>query len=372
MTIQGTAYTYTEKTGDTLDGITRALVKLIDASDPNVTATFAGAGTATMYLSSINTNLGYDTITLAATTSTTVNVVASASGAYLSAGNGATVSPGTLIEVNAPPGVTFTDIPAPASADLGPQLPNTLNGVELYLDGVASPLFKVSQTQIIGQIPYFFGDRNSTSVYVRTAHDDGSVTVTNATPVYIAPANPGIFNGPQYPRQVRPWPASMAYHQLNNPTAVVSVDGSIKAGDTGTITIASTSYTYTVQSTDTLASVVAGFINLINNGSTPDPNVVASAGGAFTRVVLTTKLDGLSGGNGIAVSTSTSTAANLTLTAYTSATCCAVQNGSLISPSNPAVPGTDFYLSRGPRFSQRRQWKLHQSQYRPTLPGAGK
>ncbi len=339
VTIQGTAYTYTEKSTDTLDGISRALVKLIDASDTNVTATFAGAGTATIYLSSIVGNLGYDTITLAATTSNTANVVATASGSYLSAGNGATVSPGTLIEVNAPPGVTFTDNPTPVTPDLGPQVPATLDGVQLYLDGFASPLFKVSPTQIIGQIPYFYGDRNSTSVYVRTVHNDGSITVTNATPVYIAPANPGIFNAPQYPRQVRPWPASMAYHQLNNPTAVVSVDGSVKAGDTGTITIGSTSYTYTVLSTDTLATIVTGFVNLINNGSTPDPNVVASVGGAFTRVVLTTRLDGFSGGNGIAVSTSTSTAANLTLTAYTSATCCAVKNGSLISPSNPAVLG---------------------------------
>ncbi len=345
ITIQGTAYTYTEKSTDTLDGICRALVKLIDATDKNVTATFAGAGTATIYLSSIDTNLGYDTITLAATTSNTANVVATASGSYLSAGNGATVSPGTLIEVNAPPGVTFTDNPTPVMGTLGPQVPATLDGVQLYLDGIASPLYKVSPTQIIGQIPYFFGDRNSTSVYVRTVHNDGSITATNATPVYIAPANPGIFNAPQYPRQVRPWPVSMAYHQLNNPTAVVSVDGSVKAGDTGTITIASTSYTYTVLSTDTLATVVTAFVKLINNGSKPDPNVVASAGGAFTRVVLTSKKDGFHGGNGIAVSTSTSTAADLTLTAYTSATCCAVQNGSVISPSNPAVDGELISIS---------------------------
>ncbi len=337
ITIQGTAYTYTEKSSDTLDGICRALVKLINASDPNVTASFAGSGTATIYLSSLQTNLGYDTITLAASTSNTANVVATPSGAYLTAGNAATVSPGTLIEVNAPPGVSFTDDTTPVTASLVPQMPSLLNGVQLYLDGVASPLYKVSPTQIVGQIPYFFTDRNSTSVYVRTVHNNGSITVSNATPVYIAPANPGIFNAPEYPRQVRPWAASMAYHQLNNPTAVVSVDGSVKAGDTGTITIASTSYTYTVQSSDTLATVVAAFVNLINNGSTPDPNVVASAGGAFTRVVLTAKLDGFSGGNGIAVTTSTSSSADLTLTAYTSATCCAVKNGSLISPSNPAV-----------------------------------
>jgi uncharacterized protein (TIGR03437 family) len=345
VTIQGTAYTYTEKSTDTLDGICRALVKLINASDTNVTATFAGAGTATIYLSSIQANLGYDTITLAASTSNTANVVATPSGAYLTAGNAATVSPGSLIEVNAPPGVTFTDNTTPVTAPLVGRLASTLDGVQLYLDGVGSPLYKVSPTQIVGQIPYFFTDRNSTSVYVRTVHNDGSITVTNATPVYIAPANPGIFNGPQYPRQVRPWPISMAYHQLNNPTAVVSVDGSVKAGDTGTITIASTSYTYTVLSTDTLATVVTAFVNLINNGSTPDPNVTASAGGAFTRVVLTAKKDGFSGGNGIAISTSTSTSADLTLTAYTSATCCAVVNGSLISPSNPAVDNEMISIS---------------------------
>jgi uncharacterized protein (TIGR03437 family) len=345
ITIQGTAYTYTEKKTDTLDGICRALVNLINASDPNATATFAGPGTNTIYLSSIQTNLGYDTVTLAATTSNTANVVATASGSYLSAGTAATTAPGTLIEVNAPPGVTFTDSTSTLTSAPTAQLTSELGGAQVYLDGVASPLFKVSATQIVGQIPYFFGGRNSTSVYVRTVHNDGSVTVTNATPVYIAPANPGIFNAPEYPRQVRPWPASMAYHQLNNPSVVVSVDGSVTAANTGTITIGSASYTYTVQSTDTLATIVTAFINLINNGSTPDPNVIASAGGAFTRIILTAKLDGFSGGNGIAVSTSVSSGADLTLTAYSSATCCAVKNGSPIFPGNPAVVGELISIS---------------------------
>jgi len=339
VTIQGTAYTYTEKSTDTLDDIARALIKLINASDPNVTATFAGAGTATIYLSSIQANLGYDTVTLAATTSNTANVTATASGSYLSAGNAATVSPGALIEVNAPPGVTFSDTTGTLIPPASAQMVSQLGGVQVYLDGYAGPLYKVSATQVVSQVPFFYGDRNSTSVYVRTVHNDGSVTVTNATPVYIAPANPGIFNAPEFPRQVRPWPASMAYHQLNNPTAVISVDGSVKAGDVGTITIGSTSYAYTVLSTDTLATIVQAFIKLINNGSPPDPNVVASAGGAFTRVVLTSIKDGFSGGNGIAVSTTISSGANLTLTAYTSSTCCAVVNGSPIYPGNPAVSG---------------------------------
>jgi uncharacterized protein (TIGR03437 family) len=237
--------------------------------------------------------------------------------------------------------VTFTDDNTTVNATLGGRLPNELNGVQLYLDGISSPLLKVSQTQIVGQIPYFFGDRNSTSIYVRTVHDDGSVTVTNATPVYIAPANPGIFNAPQFPGQSRPWPASMAYHQLGNPTAVVSVDGSVTAGDTLTITVASTNYTYTVVASDTLATIVNNFVNLI----AADPNVTAAPGGAFTRVVLTARLSGTAGGNGIPVTTTTSASATETLTAYTSATCCAVQSGSLIYPGNPAVPGELISIS---------------------------
>jgi len=342
ITIQGTAYMYTEKSSDTLDGIARALVKMINASDPNVTASFAGAGTGTIYLSSLQTNLGYDTITLAASTSNTANVVATASGSYLSAGNAATASPGALVEINAPPGVTFSD--SSATAQLSGRLPNTLAGVQVYLDGIASPLLKVTPTQIVGQIPYFFGDRNSTSVYVRTVHNNGSVTVTNATPVYIAPANPGIFNAPEYPRQTRPWPASMAFHQPGNPTAVVSVDGSVSAKDTATITIGSNSYTYTVVSTDTLTSITQSLINAINAGA-GDPNVIASVGGAFTRVVLTARLGPFSGGNGISVGTSTSTGASVTLTAYNPSTCCAVQPGTPIYPGNPAVPGELIYIS---------------------------
>jgi uncharacterized protein (TIGR03437 family) len=341
VTIKGTAYTYTEKSTDTVDGIAKALVKLINASDANVTATFAGTGTQAIYLSSNQSNLAFDSITLAATTSNSANITATASGSYLSAGNAATVSAGALIEVNAPPGVTFADTATTSTAALGGRLPNQLGGVQLYLDGFASPLLKVSRTQIVGQIPYFYGERNSTSVYVRTVHGDGSVTVTNATPVYIAPANPGIFNAQQFSGQARPWPASMAFHQAGNPTAVVSVDGSVHAGDTATITIAGTSYTYTVVSTDTLASIVTNLVNLIG----PDPKVTAAPGGAFTRVVLTARDSGFAGGNGISVATATSSGASVTLTAYTSATCCAVQPGSQIYPANPAVPGELISIS---------------------------
>lgn len=334
ITIAGTAYTYTVKTGDTLDSIAKGLVALINASDPNATAIFAGNGSGTIYLSSKGVNLAFDSLTLAASTSNTLNLTPTASGAYLTAGTAATGAPGALMEVNAPAGVSLSD--NTAVAPLTGQIPGTLGGVQLYMDGVPVPVLRVSPSQVVGQVPFFFNQRNSTSVYVRTAHNDGSVTVTNASPVYIAPANPGIFNAPSFASQARPWPASMAFHQLGNPTSVVSIDGSIQAADVATITINGRNYTYTVKTGDTLPIVVNGLVAAINAA---DPDVTASVGGAFTRVVLTAKQAGAAGtGITVAGSATPSTAA-VTVTAYSASTCCAVQPGSQITPENPAGPG---------------------------------
>lgn len=382
ITIAGTAYAYTEKGTDTLDIIAKQLVAQINKTDQNVFASFGGSGTGTIYLSSLSksgaevTSLAYDTITLSATVSNTANVTATASGSYLSAGNAATASPGALVEVNAPAGVFFTDIDttyvAPLnSATNGGGVPNNVNGVQLYLDGFASPLYKVSPTQLVGQVPYSYGDRNSTSVYVRTTHGNGSVSITSATPVYIAPANPGIFSAQQYPGQTRPWPISMARHQLGNPVAVISLDGSVTANDEIAVYVngSATPYMYTVTSSDAstsltsqqqLQSVLKGLINAIN-----DPLVTASAGGSFTRLILTAKSGAFANPSGnnipISVATGTTTAGlqscsvtqptvSETLTPYGSTgndanchatvnTCCAVVGSSPIFPGNPAVPG---------------------------------
>ena len=225
---------------------------------------------------------------------------------------------------------------------------NSMNGVQLYLDGFASPLFKVSQTQLVGQVPYFYGDRNSTSVYVRTVHNNGSITVTNATPVYIAPANPGIFDAPLFPNQQRPWPIAQAYHQLGNPVAVALSDGSPTVGDTVSIwvTLEDTEIQYTVQPGKTLQSIVNGLIALLQN----DPYVTPSNGGAFTRLVLTAKQNASNGGNGISISTGTGTAsggdssctvtssATETLTPYGSSGTirCATQPSPLVAPLSVA------------------------------------
>ncbi len=337
ITIQGTNYTYTVKTGDTLDGIAQALVSLINANggDPNATAIFAGAGTASVYLSSKGVNLPFDAISLSANTSNTADITATASGAYLSSGTGATAAPGMLVEID---GTNLSDQPSgtPVVATLSGVLPTTLGGAQVYMDGFASPVLSASATQVVAQVPYSFTDRNSTSVYVRTLHNDGSVTVTNATPVYIASANPGLFNAPSFAGQQPPRPAAGALHQAGNPQAVVSIDGTVKAGDTATITVGNTPYTYTVVSTDTLATIAQNLANLINNA--PDPFVTASLGGAFTRVVLTARQGGQAG-TGIGIAGSTSANAQVTVTAYTTSTCCAVMPASAITTSNPAVPG---------------------------------
>lgn len=346
ITIGTTAYTYTVKSSDTLDTVAQGLVSAINSSnsgagDSNATALFAGAGTATVYLSSKSINVGYDTIALSFTSDSNADIVGATSGSYLSAGTAATAAPGMLVEID---GSNLTDYSAPVTAALsGGAAPTSLGGVQVFMDGVAAPLFRVSNIQIITQVPFLFYERNSTSIYVRTVRSDGSVTVTNATPVYIAGANPGLFATPVVPGQspvLRP--ANAAYHQSGNPEAVIDFEGTINAGDTATITINSRAYTYSVVASDTLTTIVQNLVNKIN--AAPDPQVTATVGAAFDRVVLIAKQSGAAG-NGIPISTSTSSGADVSLTAYTTSTCCNVTPGTAITASNPAVPGEAINVS---------------------------
>ncbi|MBV8068713.1 MAG: hypothetical protein JO270_02325, partial [Acidobacteriaceae bacterium] len=303
--------------------------------------TFSGSRTGSLYLSSKGVNLPFDSISLAATTSNSNNEVASTSGNYLSSGTGATGSPGMLVEIN---GTNLSDAQNPVMAPMSGNIPTTLGGAQVYFNGVAAPVFQAQSNQIISQVPYAVGQNltTSASVFVRTVHTDGSVTVTNASPLYIANANPGIFSSPSTPNQPRPWPAMNAFHQPGNPNAVVSIDGTITAGNTATITVAGRAYNYTVQGSDSTRSVAQGLANLIN--SAPDPNVTASLGGAFARVILTAIQSGAAG-TGISVAGSTSSGATITVTAYTGSTCCNVTPNSAISPSNPAADGELITIS---------------------------
>lgn len=334
VTIAGTDYTYTLKSGDTVDTIAQSLISLINASDPNVTAIFQGKGSGGLYLSSKGTNLAFDAISLAASVSNSLNLAIAASGSYLTAGTAATAAPGMLVEIN---GSDLADQSASApTVNASNNLPTTLGNVQVFMDGLPASLVSVSPTRIVAQVPFWYNDRNSTSVYVRTVRADGvRTTTTIAQPLYIAPANPGLFSAPAFDGQIRPWPATGARHQPGNATSVISIDGTVTANDTATITINGTAYTYTVKSGDTLLSIVNGLVSLIN---ATDTNVTASVGGAFTRVVLEARAAGAAG-TGITVAGSSNTNATVTVTAYTSSTCCYVVSNSPITPSNPAISG---------------------------------
>lgn len=336
ITINGTAYTYTVLSTDTLETITNALVKLIDTKpDPNVIAA-ADDTTDNVVVTARASGPSGANITL--TTSTSANatetLTASASTLNYYLENPTSIAPGTLIEVN---GQNLCD--TTATSDLTkPYLSFTLNGCQLYADGNLLPLLYVSPTQINAQMPFYFTDRTSTSLYFRDVHADGSISVTSPIAVTIVPENPGIFA--QYGTDPR---LALAYHGSSNAIAVILVDGTVNAGDVAGITIGSNSYTYTVQASDTLQSITNSLVAAINGA--PDPNVIAGATNQFESIVLVAQAPGPAG-EGIAISQSVTNpkGSELSLTVYNAATCCDNTQGSPITTDNPAVPGEIVYV----------------------------
>jgi uncharacterized protein (TIGR03437 family) len=232
-------------------------------------------------------------------------------------------------------GTNLADTTAVATPDANGNYPTTnFNGVQVYFDGIRSPILSVSPTQIDTQLPFEVTGSNGVSAFVRTVHNDGTVTATNAigVPVISGYGNPGIFaHGGTDPR------AAIAYHTSGNAIALVDIDGSITGGNVATITIGGNDYDYTVQSSDTLQTARDGLIALIN--ANPNERVTAAPAGEFTRVVLTAKAGGPAG-NGIAIVGAVSSGATITVTPLEgSQTCCANIAGSLVTDDNPVVPG---------------------------------
>jgi uncharacterized protein (TIGR03437 family) len=337
-------YTYTVKSTDTLASIVIALANLINAGpDPNVIAS-ANIVSGSLFVVDLiarqpglnGNSIGYSATTASATSGGTATELATAAGSALQGGAAAAeLAPGTLVTIY---GTNLADVPAAgiyATPDANGNYPTSnFNGVQVYFDGIRSPIIAVSPTQITTQLPYEVEGSNGVSAYVRTIHNDGSITVTNAigVPVISGYGNPGIFA--HYGTDPRP---AIAYHTSGNAIALVDIDGSATAGDIATIMIGSNSYNYTVQATDTLQSVRDGLIALIN--ANYNEQVTAAPAGEFTRIVLTAKVDGPAG-NGIQITASVSTNATITVSPLgDSATCCANVAGSLITQDNPVVPG---------------------------------
>jgi len=350
------SYPYTIQSGDNAAAIVNGLVALINAGasgDPNGLAT-ADVAADEVVLTAKTPGADGDNVTLAASISTNATVTAVTSGANLNGGgDAASIAPGSIVEImgtNLSDNVTMS---APAGAL---NLPTSLGGVQVSFNGVPAPLLYVSPTQINAQVPFQFEFTSGTvNAWVRTQNPDNSVTVTNTVGVSIVPANPGIFAQPGNDPRV-----AIAMHSSNYASALISVDGVVHGGDVGTICIGSTAtltpvsvapatgctgqtYNYTVQETDTLATVVSAYLILMAN----DPQVTVQAAGEFTRIVVYARNPG-SAGNGIPINVAVSTGARLLLTAVGPAvpspgtgvlTCCASTAGAMVTPTSQAVPG---------------------------------
>ena len=338
LTITGTSGTavehdYTMVKDDTLEKAMIGLAASINSGsgDPAVFAAFVPRLQTVKLVARVPGTDG-NNIALAVSGSNNATFTITASGSTLQGGQDATIlAPGTLVTFL---GHNIAD--APVAADLSQDpLPLTLGGVQLYCDGNPSPLLYVSPTQVNGQIPFEFLDANSISCYLRIEHADGSVVATTAIAVPIDQQNPGIFafDGEE-PR------TAIAFHASSYATGTITVDGSIEAGDTGTITIGDRSYTYTVQAGDTLTSVRDAFVALINSNT--DEEVVAVPEPAFHRIQLRAKVAGPEG-NGITFSATTDMGDNanlfLILTNLSNSLCCANRAGTPVTQGNPAVPG---------------------------------
>ncbi|HXB68457.1 MAG TPA: hypothetical protein VNY05_09445, partial [Candidatus Acidoferrales bacterium] len=333
----GADYKYTVVAADTINTIITALVGLMNAAnnntgDPNVTA-FPDFTTGLIVFNATASGTAGNGVTYfatvsAATTSATATLTATTAGATLSGGgDAASIAPGSIVSIIGT-NLTF----GTASADLTqPALPTQLGGTEVYFNGIRSPLVMISPTLINAQIPWEFGDTTSVNAYVRSVRADGLVSVTTPVAVTIVPANPGIYTQPGTNPVL-----GVAFHGSSSATGIVSVDGTATAGDTATVTIEDRSYTYTVQSGDTLDTIRNGLVALINNA--PDPKVTATSSGVFDRILLTARVQGPEA-NGLAYGASASTTATVVMTAIGTQLCCANVANSPITPTNPAVAG---------------------------------
>jgi uncharacterized protein (TIGR03437 family) len=328
ITIAGTDYKYKVLKADTFATVVAALVNAINGSnngagDPNALAT-ANVVVQGILLTSRKPGTDGNSVTLATTVSSGAKITATASGANLAGGqDAAQIGLGSLITIY---GKNLSDGTG-SEPGTGKYLPHEIAGTRVYIDGSAAHLLYVSPTQINAQMPIGFTDASSVSLYVWTRHADGTVTVTTPVAVTLVPENPGIFA--ESGKEPRP---AVVFHGSPFASGTVSVDGSINAGDVGTIKIEDRSYTYTVKSTDTLSTVRDGLVAVVNK----DPKVSAVAAGAFTRVRLFARKAGTAG-QGITYSASISSGAKLLLTATGAALCCA--NTGQVTKDKPAIPG---------------------------------
>ncbi|HEY1496113.1 MAG TPA: hypothetical protein VGF49_16285 [Candidatus Solibacter sp.] len=339
-TTGGADYKYTIVADDTISTIVTTLALQMNAAangngDPNVYAT-PDLATGDVILTARASGVAGNAITVFATVtaaakSATAQITATAESSTLSGGgDAAAIAPGSIVSVTGTNLSFHSATPDPTQNSL----PTTLGGTQVYFNGIAAPLVMVSPTVVNAQIPWELGDTTSINAYVRSQSDSGDVTVTTPVAVTIVTANPGIYAQPNTSPS-----AGIVYHASSRATGIISVDGTATAGDTATVGIEDRSYTYTVQSGDTLDSIRDALVTLINQ----DPKVTATPSGEFDRIILTARIQGPDS-NGLAYSASASSTATVIMTAIGTSLCCAAVANSPVTPDNPAVPGELIYV----------------------------
>ncbi|MEQ1946162.1 MAG: hypothetical protein ABL995_03170 [Bryobacteraceae bacterium] len=293
VTIAGTSYTYKVLTGDTFTSIAASVAKAINASnagagDPNVTVTTNGSNVVLTARTAGSTG---DSITLGAGVSAAGTTTATASASTLTGGaNSGNLSPGAFITIR---GTNLADYAAAANQS-SEQLPWELAGAQVYIDGNRAPLFYASPTSINAQMPWEVVNSTSVSVYVRTRHLDGTVTVSNAIASPLSSGQPGLFaiDG-QEPRVVQ------AYHNSSFATGTVNLSGQIQTGDVPQITIEDRLYTYTVSAgnsiklTSRLAGTPGNSITYSASISGSSGTTISAAGSSLTGGNTATQATGL-------------------------------------------------------------------------------
>jgi uncharacterized protein (TIGR03437 family) len=230
------SYVHTVVTADTLTTIIQDLVKKINATDTNVTATYDSTDTE-IVLTAKFPGIPGGNVTYSVTSSSGATILGSAAGTTLNIylENPAQIAPGTLIQII---GNNICD--STGSADFSQTyLPFTMNNCVVYMDGVKAALLYVSSTQINAEMPIEFSDRSSTSMYVRTVHADGSVTATTPIAITVVPQNPGLFALPG--NDPRP---GIVYHASAQAFDIIDLNGLAQTGDTATIQIGPNATTY--------------------------------------------------------------------------------------------------------------------------------
>ena len=135
-------YKYTIVKNDTFASVVNGLVKAINAGggDPNLLA-FGNPTTNTIILTARKSGDAGNSVTYSVSISDAAVIVLSSGGSTLAGGqDAAKIAPGTIVSIL---GSFLSEVTASAPADKE-QLPTDLGGVQVYFDGLRSPIVMCS------------------------------------------------------------------------------------------------------------------------------------------------------------------------------------------------------------------------------------